>query len=114
MNTSRVSSESEGAVKAQERPAPRAKQHGSIPDPLTLHAPLRPENAAARQAELFYLQKQIQAQTPMVVVLENGDRVEGIIEWYDRDSLKLRGRTRTLVYKSAIKYMHKKGESGQE
>ena len=45
-----------------------------------------------RQAELFYLQKQIQAQTPMVVVLEDGEEVEGCIEWYDRNSLKVRGR----------------------
>ncbi|MGA3010054.1 MAG: RNA chaperone Hfq [Terracidiphilus sp.] len=66
-----------------------------------------------QQAELFYLQKQIQAQTPMVVVLEDGEQVEGCIEWYDRSSLKLRGRQKTLVYKSAIKYMYKLGDQGQ-
>ena len=65
-----------------------------------------------RQAELFYLQKQIQSQTPMVIVLEDGERVEGCIDWYDRYSLKVRGRTRTLVYKSAIKYMYKLGDNG--
>jgi len=65
-----------------------------------------------RQAELFYLQKQIQSQTPMVIVLEDGERVEGCIDWYDRHSLKVRGRTRTLVYKSAIKYMYKLGDNG--
>jgi sRNA-binding regulator protein Hfq len=70
------------------------------------------EDGSYRQAELFYLQKQIQSQTPMVIVLEDGERVEGCIEWYDRNSLKVRGRTKTLVYKSAIKYMHKLGEQG--
>jgi sRNA-binding regulator protein Hfq len=65
-----------------------------------------------RQAELFYLQKQIQAQTPMVIVLEGGERVEGCIEWYDRHTLKVRGRTRVLVFKSSIKYMYKQGENG--
>jgi len=65
-----------------------------------------------RHAELFYLQKQIQSQTPMVVVLEDGERVEGCIEWYDRYSLKVRGRVKTLVYKSAIKYMYKLGDNG--
>jgi RNA chaperone Hfq len=65
-----------------------------------------------RHAELFYLQKQIQSQTPMVIVLEDGERIEGCIEWYDRYALKVRGRTRMLVYKSAIKYMHKLGEVG--
>jgi RNA chaperone Hfq len=67
---------------------------------------------AHRQAELFYLQKQIQSQTPMVIVLEDGEQVEGCIEWYDRHSLKVRGRYRMLIYKSAIKYMLKQGENG--
>jgi RNA chaperone Hfq len=68
--------------------------------------------ARDRHAELFYLQKQIQSQTPMVIVLEDGERVEGRIEWYDRHSLKVRGRAKTLVYKSAIKYMYKLGDNG--
>jgi sRNA-binding regulator protein Hfq len=66
-----------------------------------------------RNAELFYLQKQIQSQTPMVLVLEDGELIEGCIEWYDRNALKVRGRQKTLVYKSAIKYMYKAGELGQ-
>jgi RNA chaperone Hfq len=66
---------------------------------------------AQRPAELFYLQKQIQSQTPMVIVLEDGEYVEGVIEWYDRHCIKLRGREKTLVYKSAIKYMYKLGEN---
>jgi sRNA-binding regulator protein Hfq len=66
-----------------------------------------------QQAELFYLQKQIQAQTPMVLVLEDGELIEGCIEWYDRGALKIRGRQKTLVYKSAIKYMYKVGDQGQ-
>jgi len=70
------------------------------------------ESRARRQAELFYLQKQIQAQTPMVIVLEDGEHIEGTIEWYDRQSLKVRGRARTLIYKSAIKYMYKLGDAG--
>ena len=66
-----------------------------------------------RQAEFFYLQKQIQSQTPMVLILEDGEKVEGCIEWYDRNALKVRGRQKTLVYKSAIKYMYKLGDGGQ-
>jgi sRNA-binding regulator protein Hfq len=65
-----------------------------------------------RQAELFYLQKQIQLQTQMVFVLEDGSRIQGLVEWYDRNSIKVRGKTRVLVYKSAIKYLFKHGESG--
>jgi sRNA-binding regulator protein Hfq len=67
-----------------------------------------------RHAELFYLQKQIQAQTPMVLVLEDGERVEGRIEWYDRNALKVRGQVKMLVYKTAIKYMYKLGDNGPQ
>ena len=63
-------------------------------------------------AELFYLQKQIQSQTPMVIVMEDGETIEGCIEWYDRHALKVRGRSRMLIYKSAVKYMYKQGENG--
>jgi sRNA-binding regulator protein Hfq len=75
------------------------------------HFAAEEEAAAYRQAELFYLQKQIQSQTQMVIVLEDGERIEGCIEWYDRRALKVRGREKALVYKSAIKYMYKLGEN---
>ena len=65
-----------------------------------------------RNAELFYLQKHIQSQTPMVLVLEDGEMIEGCIEWYDRNALKVRGHQKTLIYKSAIKYMYKVGDAG--
>jgi len=82
-----------------------------VPFRFTSHAV--EEESGYRQAELFYLQKQIQAQTPMVIVLADGEKIEGVIEWYDRRTLKLRGRDKTLVYKSAIKYMYKVGENAQ-
>jgi sRNA-binding regulator protein Hfq len=92
-------------------PAHRKK---NFPTPLPFRFPAQTANGDApnRHAELFYLQKQIQSQTPMVIVLEDGERVDGCIEWYDRNSLKIRGRTKTLVYKSAIKYMYKLGDNG--
>ena|SRR5271170_5165430 len=70
------------------------------------------EGLSNRQAELFYLQKQIQSQTPMVIVLEDGEHIEGVVEWYDRQSIKVRGRVKCLIYKSAIKYMYKLGDAG--
>lgn len=72
------------------------------------------DDTSYRQAELFYLQKQIQAQTHMVFVLVDGERVEGVIEWYDRLALKVRGREKMLIYKSSIKYMFKFGENAQQ
>jgi len=74
---------------------------------------LSSSEASHRDAELFYLQKQIHAQTPMVIVLEDGEELEGCIEWYDRNSLKVRGKSKALIYKSAIKYMYKLGDPGQ-
>jgi sRNA-binding regulator protein Hfq len=70
------------------------------------------EHVVNRQAELFYLQKQIQLQTQMIFVLEDGARVQGVVEWYDRHSIKVRGKARMLIYKSAIKYLYKAGEVG--
>ena len=59
-------------------------------------------------AEAFYFQKQINTQTPLVFVLEEGEEIEGQIEWYDRDAIKIRrGNVRTLIYKSVIKYLYK-------
>jgi sRNA-binding regulator protein Hfq len=94
---------------------PQLRARRSTPAPFPIHFPAQAtmDEGTYRQAELFYLQKQIQSQTPMVIVMEDGEHVEGCIEWYDRNCLKVRGRNKTLVYKSAIKYMYKLGEQGQ-
>lgn len=94
-------------------PAPRKRRFTSTPKQLTRFAALQPEDDVVnRQAELFYLQKQIQLQTQMVFILEDGERIQGVVEWYDRHSIKVRGRSRVLIYKSAIKYLYKAGEVG--
>lgn len=98
---------------ARTRQFPRRQRTSAPAEMLAFPARMAEVEAPLRHAELFYLQKQIQSQTPMVIVLEDGERVEGCIEWYDRNTLKVRGRTRTLVYKSAIKYMYKLGDVGQ-
>jgi host factor-I protein len=60
-------------------------------------------------AEQFYYSKQMQSKTRMLVVLSDGERLEGIIEWYDRDCLKLNriGAPNLLLFKHWIKYMYK-------
>jgi sRNA-binding regulator protein Hfq len=70
------------------------------------------DHGSNRQAELFYLQKQIQQQTQMVFILEDRTRIQGVVEWYDRHSIKVRGKSRVLIYKAAIKYLYKAGELG--
>ncbi len=64
-------------------------------------------------AEAFYFQKQVQAQTLMCFILSDGGKVEGIIEWYDRNSIKIRNTSRTLIFKSCIKYLYKAGENSR-
>jgi sRNA-binding regulator protein Hfq len=95
------------------RPLIRSKRGAFPPRPIRFPAHMPELDAPYRHAELFYLQKQIQSQTPMVIVLEDSEQVEGCIEWYDRNALKVRGRQKTLIYKSAIKYMYKLGDAGQ-
>ena len=60
-------------------------------------------------AEQFYYSKQMQGKTAMVVVMHDGEHLEGVIEWYDRDCLKLNrnGAPNLLLFKQWIKYMHK-------
>jgi host factor-I protein len=60
-------------------------------------------------AEIYYYKKQIDSRTLMVIVLNDGEEVEGTIEWYDRDALKV-NRTdapNILLLKHNIKYMFK-------
>jgi sRNA-binding regulator protein Hfq len=100
---------------ARVRSKARAQNSFTAPVPFRiLSEPVAEDRAAQRQAELFYLQKQIHSQTPMVIVLEDGEHIEGCIEWYDRNAIKVRGRQKTLIYKSAIKYMYKVGENGPQ
>jgi len=91
-------------------PQPRPPQPSSIqvrkrqPPPLETHA------------EIYYYKKQIDAHTPMVLVLQDGEEIEGTIEWYDRGALKINRRTgpNLLVLKRNIKYMFKADERVEE
>ncbi len=60
-------------------------------------------------AEVFYYKKQIDTHTPMVIVLQDGEEVEGTIEWYDRHALKINCTKgpNLMLLKHNIKYMFK-------
>jgi sRNA-binding regulator protein Hfq len=81
--------------------------------PLLTHqvAMTAPTADEASHAEAFYFQKQMQMQTLMTFVLEDGEQIDGFIEWYDRHAIKVRNGSRMLIYKSCIKYLHKAGEN---
>jgi RNA chaperone Hfq len=84
---------------------PRQQQ---APPPHQRKKPAPPEQTSA---ESFYYVKQMQARTPVAIVLNDGEVLRGVIEWYDRDCIKLtrNGSPNLLIYKHAIKYIQKDG-----
>jgi host factor-I protein len=72
-------------------------------------APKRNSPPDQTNAENFYYLKQMQSKTVMSIVLRDGETLKGVIEWYDKDCLKVNreGAANLLVFKSNIKYMHK-------
>lgn len=60
-------------------------------------------------AESFYYLKQMQSKTPMVIVLQDDEKVRGVIEWYDKHCLKINRvkEPNVLVPKHNIKYIYK-------
>ena len=74
----------------------------------------KPTPPEQTNAENFYYQKQMQSRTQMVIVLRDGEEIHGIIEWYDRNCIKVNredGEPNLMIYKPAIKYMFKEGEN---
>ena len=89
-----------------ERP-PRPTQQ---PSSVQVKKRIPPPNET--NAEIFYYKKQIDAHTVMVIVLLDGEEIEGTIEWYDRGALKVNRKDapNLLVLKRNIKYMFKADE----
>ena len=79
------------------RPAHRARK------------PIPPEQT---NAESFYYLKQMTNKTKMVIVLKDNEEIRGVIEWYDKTSLKVHRATEPniLLLKDNIKYMYKENE----
>jgi len=85
------------------------QQRGGPPQPQGGGQRKRQPPASETHAEIYYYKKQIDAHTPMVLVLQDGEEVEGTIEWYDRGALKINRRSapNLLVLKRYIKYIFK-------
>ena len=91
----------------------KAEAKGQRP-PARGGGPKRTSPPEQTNAENFYYQKQMQSRTPMVIVLRDGEEIHGIIEWYDRNCIKVNrenGDPNLMIYKPAIKYMFKEGEN---
>ena len=96
------------AERRQERSERGDRDRGERNNGGRRHPPSESTNA-----ENFYYQKQMQSKTPMVIVLLDDEEIHGTIEWYDKSCLKLcrNGMPNVVVYKPAIKYMYKEGET---
>ena len=70
---------------------------------------VKPAPPEATAAEAFYYTKQMNAKTPMVIVMTDGEQIRGCIEWYDRNCLKVNreGAPSLLIQKHCIKYLYK-------
>jgi RNA chaperone Hfq len=103
--------EARAAENSEVRERRERPERGERPDRSNGKKSLPPEQT---HAENFYYQKQMQAKTPMVIVLQDGEQIHGVIEWYDKYCLKLNrtGAANLLIYKPSIKYMYKESESG--
>lgn len=111
-------------VKARREQAPqrdRANGHAqpggmgprpSQQQPSSMQVRKRQPPPSETHAEIYYYKKQIDAHTQMVLVLDDGEEVEGTIEWYDRGALKINRRSapNLLVLKRHIKYIYKAEE----
>lgn len=64
-------------------------------------------------AENYYYLKQMNKKTPMAVVFADGQIIEGTIEWYDRNTIKLNrdNAPNLLIYKSNIRCLYKVNEA---
>ncbi len=84
-----------------------------IKEQLTVR-PVRKKPSPSEQtnAENFYYVKQIQNKTPMVIVLQDGETIHGVIDWYDKNCIRLNrtSEPNVLVLKHYIKYMYKEDE----
>lgn len=91
------------------RPNPRYRSQSGPPRSNPGAYRRRPTPPDQTAAEAFYYLKQMNTQTPMVVVLNDGEQLRGHIEWYDRNCLKVHREDgpNLLVYKHSIRYLYK-------
>jgi sRNA-binding regulator protein Hfq len=87
-------------------PPPQSHAHTHGGQPAGQKKKIPPEQT---NAESFYYKKQMDAHTPMVLVLRDNEELRGTIEWYDKNSIKLHRNEgpNLLILKHNIKYMYK-------
>ncbi|MBN1273765.1 MAG: RNA chaperone Hfq [Candidatus Aminicenantes bacterium] len=64
-------------------------------------------------AENYYYLKQMNKKTPLAVTFQDGETIEGYLEWYDKDCIKVNRENapNLLIFKNNIKYIYKLNEN---
>lgn len=99
-----------GGGRPMDRKMPARSSHKpSLPSAPPVQVKKRQPPPQETHAELYYYKKQIDAHTPMVIVLQDDEELEGTIEWYDKGALKVNRKDapNVLLLKHNIKYMYK-------
>ena len=102
-----------------EPPPPPVRQQSHSQSHSHSHAPAQPKKKIPPEqtnAESFYYKKQMDSHTPMVLVLQDNEELHGIIEWYDKNSIKLHRDEgpNLLVLKHNIKYLYKDEDAKEQ
>lgn len=88
------------------------------PDAGSSTSPAQSEDVPpeATGAEQYFFRKHMQRRTPMVVIMVDGVKHRGWIEWYDRDVLKLHSFTEANLFlrKDEISYLYRHGDDSDD
>jgi len=69
----------------------------------------KPAPPEQTNAENYYFIRQMNNRTPMVILFKDGQEIRGVIEWYDKNCIKVHrsDAPNVLIYKDSIKYIYK-------
>jgi hypothetical protein len=96
-----------GPKKGKKRPIKRKKK-------VVKKAPAQTIDSTGMEA--WYMKQLMTAEIPIVVVLETGEKVRGIVRYYDKDTFSLgpaNGSPKIFLRKDGIRYLYEEPEEGK-
>jgi hypothetical protein len=96
-----------GPKKGKKRPIKRKKK-------VVKKAPAQTIDSTGMEA--WYMKQLMTAEIPIVVVLETGEKVRGIVRYYDKDTFSLgpaNGSPKIFLRKDGIRYLYEEPEEGE-
>ncbi|NOY22738.1 MAG: hypothetical protein GXO70_04385 [Acidobacteria bacterium] len=100
---------------SRQRPSGGGADQPLLSHPLLTTARRKQAPPEQTYAENFYYLKQMTSKTVIVIIMEDGEEIRGIIEWYDKNCLKVNRlkEPNLLIMKARIKYMYKQEEESR-